>query len=159
MTFKEAKEVFLNRGYVEVDGGTVCDMNKWRESCRVISEWLKQESCKDVVSSKEVKEILNTRGQKAIMTFDHFIKLLDYLPPVTPMHKWIAVSKGLPKEDGEYLCTIGLNGDGEYGYLQLCNYYTATHKFDIGEYDGPVIAWMPEPEPYKAEMESEEWQK
>lgn len=43
MTREEAKTVFLNRGYVEVEGGTIYDADKWRESCRVISEWLEQE--------------------------------------------------------------------------------------------------------------------
>lgn len=47
MTREEAKTVFLNRGYVEVEGGTIYDSNKWRESCRVISEWLEQEPCED----------------------------------------------------------------------------------------------------------------
>ena len=40
MTKEEAKEIFLNRG--SVNG--VFDGDKWRESCVVISDWLKQES-------------------------------------------------------------------------------------------------------------------
>lgn len=48
MTREEAKQVFLSRGYVEVEGGTIYDANKWRESCRVISEWLEQEPCDDI---------------------------------------------------------------------------------------------------------------
>ena len=43
MTREEAKTVFLNRGYVEVEGGTIYDANKWRKACIVISEWLEQE--------------------------------------------------------------------------------------------------------------------
>lgn len=43
MTREEAKTVFLNRGYVEVEGGTIYDADKWREACRVISEWLEQQ--------------------------------------------------------------------------------------------------------------------
>ena len=39
MTREEAKEIFLNRGYI--DG--VYDGNKWREACIVISKWLEQE--------------------------------------------------------------------------------------------------------------------
>jgi len=50
MTRDEAKTVFLNRGYVEVEGGTIYDADKWRESCRVISEWLEQEPCEDTIS-------------------------------------------------------------------------------------------------------------
>ena len=44
MTKEEAKTVFLNRGYIEVEGGIIYDPDKWREACVVISEWLKQES-------------------------------------------------------------------------------------------------------------------
>ena len=39
MTREEAKEIFLNRGFI--DG--VYDGNKWREACIVISKWLEQE--------------------------------------------------------------------------------------------------------------------
>lgn len=46
MTREEAKKVFLNRGFVEVDGGIIFDGNKWGEACLVISEWLEQESTK-----------------------------------------------------------------------------------------------------------------
>ena len=50
MTREEAKEVFLNRGFIEVDGGEIYDGEKWREACIVISEWLKQEPCGDAIS-------------------------------------------------------------------------------------------------------------
>lgn len=40
MTFEEAKKIFLNRGYVEVDGGTIFDGDKWRQACVVISDFL-----------------------------------------------------------------------------------------------------------------------
>lgn len=45
---------------------------------------LEQEPCEDAVSRKAVEEMLNARGQKAVMTFDHFIELLYKLPSVTP---------------------------------------------------------------------------
>jgi len=47
MTREEAKEIFLNRGYIKVEGGTIYDANKWREACSVISKWLEQEPCED----------------------------------------------------------------------------------------------------------------
>lgn len=45
MTFEEAKKIFLNRGYIEVPGGTYYDADKWREAITVISKWLEQEPC------------------------------------------------------------------------------------------------------------------
>lgn len=47
MTFEEAKKIFLNRGYIEVPGGTYYDADKWREAIIVISKWLEQEPCKE----------------------------------------------------------------------------------------------------------------
>lgn len=54
MTREEAKDVFLNRGYVKVNGGEIFDGDKWRQSVVVISEWLKQEPCEDCISRAEV---------------------------------------------------------------------------------------------------------
>ena len=46
MTITEAKTIFLNRGYIEVNGGTIFDGNKWREACRVISKYLEDDPVK-----------------------------------------------------------------------------------------------------------------
>lgn len=48
MIREEAKEIFLNRGFI--DG--VYDGNKWREACIVISKWLEQEPILDRVRAK-----------------------------------------------------------------------------------------------------------
>lgn len=52
MTREEAKRIFLNRGFVEVDGGNIFDSDKWRESCRIISEWLEQEPVLDKIRAE-----------------------------------------------------------------------------------------------------------
>ena len=56
MTREEAKEVFINRGYVNVKGGTIFDGDKWRQSVEVITEWLKEQPCADAVSRELVKK-------------------------------------------------------------------------------------------------------
>ena len=48
MTREEAKEIFLNRGFI--DG--IHDGNKWRDACLVISEWLKEEPILDKVRAE-----------------------------------------------------------------------------------------------------------
>ena len=68
MTREEAKTVFLNRGYVEVEGGTIYDADKWRESCRVISEWLEQELC-DVPDTNDGKMSKNPTGSKDVIWY------------------------------------------------------------------------------------------
>lgn len=45
MTKKEAKEVFISRGFVN----GIFDGVKWRESVGVISKWLEQEPCEMTV--------------------------------------------------------------------------------------------------------------
>lgn len=58
MTFEEAKNIFLNRGYIEVAGGTYYDADKWRNAIVVISKWLEQQPCEDAVSRKDVHDML-----------------------------------------------------------------------------------------------------
>ena len=73
--------------------------------------------------------------------------------------RWIPVSERLPKKSGVYLCTFGGNN-----LTRVDNYTTeldAKKIFDEPEeYAGwqsqNVIAWMPLPEPYKAEREDKE---
>ena len=59
MTREEAKDVFLNRGYVKVNGGEIFDGDKWRESIIVISEWLKEQ---ETVLDKIYADIQRLRG-------------------------------------------------------------------------------------------------
>ena len=61
MTRGEAKQVFLSRGYVDVEYGTIYDEDKWKESCRVISEWLEQESSNDMVSREVFEQVMRER--------------------------------------------------------------------------------------------------
>ena len=51
MTREEAKDVFLNRGFIEVEGcrGRIFHADKWREACVIISEWLKEEPILDKI--------------------------------------------------------------------------------------------------------------
>ena len=62
--------------------------------------------------------------------------------------RWIPVSEE-PKEQGSYITTI------KYGdkYAVGQRYY---HGKYVGWEDSCVIAWMPLPQPYKAESEGEE---
>ena len=43
MTREEAIEIFLNRGWIKVEGGTYFDGDKWREAIMVISDYFRNE--------------------------------------------------------------------------------------------------------------------
>lgn len=80
MTLEEAKKVFINRGFIEVEGGIIFDGDKWRESCVVISRWFEQEPCEDVISRESALkcfEFPNTRKSD-------FIAAIKQLPSVRP---------------------------------------------------------------------------
>lgn len=74
MTREEAKEIFLNRGFVN----GIFDGDKWRESCVVISDWLKQES-----KALERTDVLNKiRAEVASIspkTYPFYDHLDDYV--------------------------------------------------------------------------------
>ena len=113
-----------------------------------------EEKCKEDCVSRE--EVLN------LVRFNAFhvksqIKAIENMPSVyAPTRKWIPVIEKLPEEETKVL-VCNEKGDieismGSYsteleGYF---DWYTSGWRF------GQVIAWMPLPDPYKAEMESEE---
>jgi hypothetical protein len=72
--------------------------------------------------------------------------------------EWIPVSERLPEskpEDLEYPTVIACCEDGEV--MTAC-YYESTKEWGIGEnYDRKInpVAWMPLPEPYRAERRTE----
>jgi hypothetical protein len=114
------------------------------------------ESCGDCVSRQalldiDFKRIVLTTAKPAEM----IRQKIQELPPVTPTPKWIPCSERLPEEDGEYLVTIKWKGS------YSGDVYTETN---IGEYRKKskdwdrvgITAWMPLPEPYKAESEDKE---
>ena len=93
----------------------------------------------------------------------------DDLPPVTPQQRWIPVSERLPKE-GTYLVTLkGISGESIIDMMSFAKDLYKVDEFDFPNkhrcgwygYDSEygywecitVIAWMPLPEPYKAESE------
>lgn len=90
MTREEAKTVFLNRGFEEVDNSTYYSPDKWREACVVISEWLEQEPCEDAISCEDIEEC------KELMTdingdTVYVVRMSDIrqLPPVKPQESCV----------------------------------------------------------------------
>lgn len=121
----------------------------------------KAESCEDAISRQAVHDIWHTTyptvriGNEEIQ----YKKIAYDLPFVTPQQtRWIPCSERLPKEN-EYIgnvCKYYLIQD-EYGdmhvaHLSNVGWIPMDSLKAIGD---EIIAWMPLPEPYKAESEEE----
>ena len=97
MTFEEAKDVFLNHGWIKVGGGTYFDGSKWREAVRVLSDYLKREPCDDCISRQAVLDhiygINGLEGFELSNVFEkHYADFIKSLPSVIPQPKmghWI----------------------------------------------------------------------
>ena len=78
MSREEAKEVFLNRGFI--DG--IYDGDKWREACIVISKWLEQEPRWIPVSEKlpEPFTFVNATCRSLVDDREDWIVETLYLP-------------------------------------------------------------------------------
>ena len=97
---------------------------------------------------------------------DVAIKAIDQ---VAKTGRWIPCSERLPEKGGQYLVTRVPKTCGNlWNRVYIVNYSDLmglrkeriwwsgnVGKIDFESYDD-VLAWMPLPEPYKAEMESEE---
>ena len=70
---------------------------------------------------------------------------LMMLPSAQTEQRWIPCSERLPEEMGTYMTTIDY---GEHGLVTGQRYY---YGRGLKWNDECVIAWMPLPEPYKAE--------
>lgn len=86
----------------------------------------------------------------------YFQYLIDF-PIVPSAQQWIPCSERLPKKDGRYWvwCEIFIVPDH---VDDPCSYYGSREASYLGGHwygdsIGEVIAWMPLPEPYKAEKE------
>lgn len=76
--------------------------------------------------------------------------------------EWIPVSERLPEERNHYLTTVKIDAMNCKPYYEIQTSWYSDKQFVV-EYIGDelvarrsVIAWMPLPEPYKAESEEKE---
>ena len=90
------------------------------------------------------------------------IRDIALLPSAQPEQRWVPCSEWIPKENGRYLVTRGLNACGNlWNRTYIVNYSDLmglkknkvwwdgnVGKSDFETYDD-VIAWMPLPEPFK----------
>ena len=158
---------------------------KCGEEHRRLAEWLKELKqlsetleidCIDRAQTQTEIEMNASRytlskergGMGQVEWSDQLIKVSDavdiirHLPSVTPARKeeeWIPCDEKLPKPNElvDNVRKYYLIQD-EYGDMYVAR-YTSDEWISIDSIlQDNIVAWMPLPEPYKAEMESEEWQ-
>lgn len=101
MTFEEAKDVFLNHGWIKVEGGTYFDGSKWREAIMVLSDYLQREPCEDAISRQAVLDIAKSSKSNWIDNSVLF-KRVNELPFVTSQPK---IGKWIKNEWGNISCS------------------------------------------------------
>lgn len=92
MTHEEAKQVFLDRGFVN----GIFDGDKWRQSIVVISEWLQSNSEGDAISREAVLECLKATNLKEfdwIIDAREQVKSLPSIQPKAKVGHWIGDNK------------------------------------------------------------------
>ena len=119
------------------------------------------EQCEDAISRRAVLDIVRfeenwlsdakSDNADTDIAFSGIRTQVAKLPPVTSAQKWIPCSDRLPENDEDMLITNGIG-------INIGWNDTDDHKWRLRDdyIMDSVIAWMPLPEKYKAEMEEEE---
>ena len=121
------------------------------------------EECEGAVSKKAILEMLvdidNAICDGDGFQYQEWHTKVDELPNAQLKNKWIPVSERLPTKE-EYIANNGLfivsDGNRTYAeYFDVYNYmkYFGEPTMNGFRVDRCVTAWMPLPQPYKAESE------
>ena len=129
-------------------------VKKMQEPCEDASEQVVKERtethecvslCDDVISRQAIIDMTGLSNWfDSSDSYNEFVIALSELPSVTPQARWIPVSERLPKA-GEYV------GNVDKYYLVQNEYWEQI--FQVKPIADEIVAWMPLPEPYKAESE------
>ena len=142
-----------------------------KEALDLAIKALEQEPCEDAVSRQAVIDAIDNIDWYHISNKGELVQgankqtmplykaadifyAIDALPSVTPQQtRLIPVSERLPEEDGFYLATCDGEICGEDEPISgMAEFENGKWVDDEDDYQC-VLAWMPLPEPYKAESE------
>ena len=137
---------------------------KVTEAVRMAVEALKRETSGDAISRYNaidaLMEILDRPNHAEFLYTDEICKVLNELPSVQPEPKWIPCKDRLPERGNEvlvcydfkghrFVLTGVLYGDGSF------HGYDDEYLTPEGRKYRKAVAWMPLPEPYQEEGDSE----
>ena len=118
-------------------------------------EKLEQEPCEDCISREEaLKALMDEWTEFDSELIDYLIEKIDKLPSVAPQPRWIPVETALPEWGVNVLVYAERNAYGDKGQFKrkvIDIGWQCGGDWHIDGCNGVVgIAWMPLPEPYKA---------
>lgn len=136
------------------------DCKECAEEHRQLAEWLKElKHLREVKENGELPPFEVMAKEVAEMAFDEYIykdKTLRKWIDVLVQTQWIPIKERLPENDTLVLVTIKV-GNREPKVRSGYYYRDGFFHIDNGDYwkasDKELLAWMPLPEPYKAESQ------
>ena len=151
MTREEAIEYF--KRHIDL----YCVEGICREAEEMAIKALEQEPCEDAISRQAVLSLLHFRRNDEDK-IDGYVKTKDIINLLSvttqPKTDWITISERLPEDESRVLVTIQtpMRSKVRSGMFENKRFYN-----DNGDTwkitDKEVKAWMPLPQPYKAESE------
>lgn len=145
MTNEQAIEILE---YYRADANSEEGMSMFGEALDLAIKALKQQPCEDCISREEVMKFLEKEDWA-----DTVYGVLA-LPSVTPKTEWIPCSERLPEDSELVLFSTKTDEVFEGRYFDdNTNHQWYSFRDDTFAWNNVVIAWMPLPQPYKAESE------
>lgn len=124
-----------------------------------MSDLIKRQDVIDAIANVDMQMYEGNAavGRRLYLKQEEILSIIENFPSADPKRKWIPVSKRLPWNDTNVLVTVlDDSGDTPWSYTSIGwltpkgEYWVVDNEMCYG-----VVAWMPLPEPYRAEMRGE----
>ena len=104
----------------------------------------------DAISRQAVLKLLSTMPPEEAMTKAMLIQSVKQMDAAQPEQPWIPCSEGPPKESGTYTVTAY---NGATNRVTYAKYQKRLKRWELtgARAYWRVLAWMPQPEPYREE--------
>lgn len=141
-----AKECRLK---ARIESNDYMDMRDATYEAEQLADWLNEL----IVLRERIEDLISRRAaiseiEQSIINHDSAIMRITNLPPVQAEPKWIPCDESLPEENMWAIC------QNDAGAMMIGKYDIEFGWMFPAYFDG-IVAWMPRPEPYKAERKAD----